>query len=326
MLPQQSFTPFCCFFLLSGSFRSKSQWLKSGAENPPGGEGESRFWIGVFLVNQRRITQGQALLWSGSRSLSGLPQGPDRGTGLEQTPFLILSQGMKNMPHSNAQLRSFPFGSQHFPLSYSITPSWQTTAKAAAGRQTDRQLSKTHPWLPSTPARARAPRSAGKHGQGPAGVRSLAPPCPRRQQPWERKARTKMTFLLIQAIKNKVETRQVTAPDAAQLLGSSSQSPPAAGESPARACAGTAGEPSPGGCWHSGHIPHVQHFLLAFIIPMWLHSCWEGEGDARGGPVPAPLGITTQLQCCKNWDCGNSQTATLVALESQHPKHRGLCK
>lgn len=139
MLPQQSFTPFCCFFLLSGSFRSKSQWLKSGAENPPGGEGESRFWIGVFLVNQRRITQGQALLWSGSRSLSGLPQGPDRGTGLEQTPFLILSQGMKNMPHSKAQLRSFPLGSQHFPLSYSITPSWQTTAKAAAGRQTDRQ-------------------------------------------------------------------------------------------------------------------------------------------------------------------------------------------
>lgn len=169
MLPQQSFTPFCCFFLLSGSFRSKSQWLKSGAENPPGGEGESRFWIGVFLVNQRRITQGQALLWSGSRSLSGLPQGPDRGTGLEQTPFLIISQGMKNMPHSKAQLRSFPLGSQHFPLSYSITPSWQTTAKAAAGRQTDRQTDSSarhipgcralphvpgHPVLPASTGRA----------------------------------------------------------------------------------------------------------------------------------------------------------------------------
>lgn len=161
-------------------------------------------------------------------------------------------------------------------------------------RQTDRQLSKTHPWLPSAPARARAPLSAGKHGQGPAGARSLAPPCPRRQEPWERKARTKMTFLLIRAIKNKVERGRSRLPTLPSSSAPAPKPSPAAGESPARACAGTAGEPSPAGSWHSGHIPHVQHFLLAFVIPQRPHSRWEGRGETRGVPC-RPLGIITPL-------------------------------
>lgn len=233
---------------------------------------------------------------------------------------------MEHRPRSSAQLRSFPLGSQLFPGSTASHPPGKPHQRQLrTDRQTDRQLSKTHPWLPSAPARARAPLSAGKHGQGPAGARSLAPPCPRRQEPWERKARTKMTFLLIRAIKNKVERGRSRLPTLPSSSAPAPKPSPAAGESPARACAGTAGEPSPAGSWHSGHIPHVQHFLLAFVIPERPHSRWDGTGRSPRGPVPAPghHHPLPLLQKLGLWKVPDSNA--LVALENQHPEHRGLC-
>lgn len=93
------------FFLLSGSFRSKSQSVMAVAENRPGGEGESRFWIRGARVNHSQHHPGAG----GPRSLSGLPGGWRGAQGWNKHSSPPSARGWSTSPPlSRAQLRSFP--------------------------------------------------------------------------------------------------------------------------------------------------------------------------------------------------------------------------
>lgn len=188
--------------------------------------------------------------------------------------------------------------------------------------RTDRQTDSSARHIPGCRALQHVPghpKFAGKHGQGPGGVRSLAPPCPRRQQPWERKARTKMTFLLIQAIKNKVERGRSQLP----TLPSSKAPNPLVllvnhQAELVRAQPVSARQPAPG---TAGTFP-------TFNISFWLSSSPRGcipAGRNLQGPVLAALGITIQLQRCKNWDYRNSQTAMLSWAWKTKISNTGVC-
>lgn len=143
-----------------------------------------------------------------------------------------------------------------------------------------------HPLLPASTGRAR--RGAGAH-----------PTLPAAPEPWESQGRTKMTFLVIRALKNKVERgrwRLPALPSASPLRRAPrlrlrnllvlpmNHRPCVCGQSrrALRHPAGPGAGPCPGasGSWQSRHIPHVKHFLLPFIIPERPRRCQEGRGRA----------------------------------------------
>lgn len=189
------------------------------------------------------------------------PLYPRHRSGWEQT---LLRAGSARLHVSPRHQQLLPEDSRTHGTVPSARPSLGRAANAgAAGRQ---------------PSETRGACSRHKHGQGPGGrgARSTLPSAP---EPWEREARTKMTFLLIWAAKNKAEragggsrrcpARPRLLPGAASALNAA----PAAGESPAPACAGKAsGSPNVPGS--SGSVPRAKRYLFAFIT-------WEPSRGTR---------------------------------------------